>query len=92
MAETAKRVAIATLVAGGIVVVGVALWRLRLVVGLLFSAVIIAAALRPGARLVLLVWQPPERNEWAQRSTPRWATRRGHRSPGRIRSRSATPR
>src|SRR4051812_9124537 len=26
----------------------------------------IAAALRPGARLVLLVWQRPERNEWAQ--------------------------
>jgi SAM-dependent methyltransferase len=26
----------------------------------------IAAALRPGARLVLLVWQPREHNEWAQ--------------------------
>jgi predicted PurR-regulated permease PerM len=45
--ETAKRVAIATLVAGGILVGGLALWKLRLVVGLLFSAMIIAAALRP---------------------------------------------
>ena len=48
MVETARRAAIATLVAGSIVVVGLALWKLRLVVGLLFSAMIIAAALRPG--------------------------------------------
>jgi predicted PurR-regulated permease PerM len=47
MANTAKRVAVATLVAGGIIVVGLALWKLRLVVGLLFSAMIIAAAIRP---------------------------------------------
>jgi len=47
MTETAKRVAIATLVAGGIVVAALALWKLRLVVGLLFSAMIIAAAIRP---------------------------------------------
>jgi predicted PurR-regulated permease PerM len=47
MAETAKRVAIATLVGGAIVVGALALWKLRLVVGLLFAAMIIAAALRP---------------------------------------------
>ena len=47
MIETAKRVAIATLVAVGIVVGALALWKLRLVVGLLFAAMIIAAALRP---------------------------------------------
>ncbi|HEY6963462.1 MAG TPA: AI-2E family transporter [Gaiellaceae bacterium] len=47
MTDTAKRVAVATLVAGGIVVVALALWKLRLVVGLLFSAMIIAAAIRP---------------------------------------------
>jgi predicted PurR-regulated permease PerM len=47
MAETAKRAAIATLVAVSILVVTVALWKLRLVVGLLFSAMIIAAAIRP---------------------------------------------
>jgi predicted PurR-regulated permease PerM len=48
MLDTAKRVAIATLVALGIVVCALALWKLRLVVGLLFSAMIIAAAMRPG--------------------------------------------
>jgi predicted PurR-regulated permease PerM len=47
MIETAKRTAIATLVALGIVVATLALWKLRLVVGLLFSAMIIAAAFRP---------------------------------------------
>ncbi len=47
MAETAKRVAIATLVGGAIVAGALALWKLRLVVGLLFAAMIIAAALRP---------------------------------------------
>jgi predicted PurR-regulated permease PerM len=47
MIETAKRTAIATLVVVGIVVASLALWKLRLVVGLLFSAMIIAAAIRP---------------------------------------------
>jgi predicted PurR-regulated permease PerM len=47
MAGVAKRVAVTTLVAGGIVVAGLALWKLRLVVGMLFSAMIIAAAIRP---------------------------------------------
>jgi predicted PurR-regulated permease PerM len=47
MVDTAKRAAITTLVVVGIVVVTLALWKLRLVVGLLFSAMIIAAALRP---------------------------------------------
>jgi predicted PurR-regulated permease PerM len=48
MVNTAKRAAIVTLVAVGIVVGALALWKLRLVVGLLFSAMIIAAAIRPG--------------------------------------------
>ena len=47
MSYTAKRTAIATLVALGIVVAALALWKLRLVVALLFWAAIIAAALRP---------------------------------------------
>src|SRR6476659_7232691 len=47
MAETAKRTAIITIVAVAIVVGALALWKLRLVVGLLFSAMIIAAAIRP---------------------------------------------
>jgi predicted PurR-regulated permease PerM len=47
MAETAKRTAIITIVAVAIVIGALALWKLRLVVGLLFSAMIIAAAIRP---------------------------------------------
>jgi predicted PurR-regulated permease PerM len=47
MVETAKRTAVMTLVVVGIVVATLAIWKLRLVVGLLFSAMIIAAALRP---------------------------------------------
>jgi predicted PurR-regulated permease PerM len=45
--HTARRAAVATLVAGGIVVGGLALWKLKLVVALLFMAMIIAAAIRP---------------------------------------------
>jgi predicted PurR-regulated permease PerM len=45
--ETAKRAALATLVVGGIVVVALAVWKLRLVVALLFLAFILAAAMRP---------------------------------------------
>jgi predicted PurR-regulated permease PerM len=45
--QTASRAAVATLVAGSIIVVAFALWKLRLVLGLLFFAFIIAAALRP---------------------------------------------
>ena len=47
MAETAKRAAIATLVVGGIVVLALALWKLRLLAALLFFAFILAAAMRP---------------------------------------------
>jgi predicted PurR-regulated permease PerM len=45
--KTAKHAALATLVVGGIVVVALALWQLRLVVALLFLAFILAAAMRP---------------------------------------------
>jgi predicted PurR-regulated permease PerM len=48
MAETAKRAALATLVAGGVVVLALALWKIRLLVALLFFAFITAAAMRPG--------------------------------------------
>lgn len=47
MAGTAKRAALATLVVGGIVVLALALWELRLLVALLFLAFILAAAMRP---------------------------------------------
>src|SRR5918997_668660 len=47
MHETAKRAALATLVVGGVVVLALALWELRLLVALLFLAFIVAAAMRP---------------------------------------------
>jgi predicted PurR-regulated permease PerM len=45
--ETAQKAAIVTLVAGAIVVVALALWKLKLVIALLFFAFILAAAMRP---------------------------------------------
>ena len=48
MGHVARRTAVITLVAGSIIVVALALWKLRLVIALLFSAMIIAAAMRPG--------------------------------------------
>jgi predicted PurR-regulated permease PerM len=47
-AALARRAALTTLVVLGIVVAALALWKIRLVIALLFSAVIIAAAMRPG--------------------------------------------
>jgi predicted PurR-regulated permease PerM len=47
MAETARKAFVATLVALGVVVVALTLWKLRLVLGLLFLAFILAAAMRP---------------------------------------------
>ncbi len=47
MRETAKRAALATLVVGGIVVLALALWQLKLLAALLFFAFILAAAMRP---------------------------------------------
>jgi predicted PurR-regulated permease PerM len=47
MAQTAKRAAVFTLVVVGIVVLVLALWRLRLVIALLFLAFVLAAAMRP---------------------------------------------
>src|SRR4051794_26961278 len=48
MKDTARRAAVATLAGGSIIVLALALWKLRLVLGLLFFALIIAAAMRPG--------------------------------------------
>jgi predicted PurR-regulated permease PerM len=46
--ETAKRAAIATLVVIGIVAAALALWKLKVVIALVFLGVTIAAAMRPG--------------------------------------------
>jgi predicted PurR-regulated permease PerM len=48
MAETMKRVALATLVVIGLVAVTLALWKLKLVIALIFLGFILAAAMRPG--------------------------------------------
>ena len=47
MGQTARTAAVATLVAVSIIVLALALWKIRLVLALLFSAFIIAAAIRP---------------------------------------------
>jgi len=48
MTEAAKRIAVQTLVVIALVAVSLALWKIQLVVGLVFAAIIIAAAIRPG--------------------------------------------
>lgn len=48
MAETARRAFIATLVVGGTILLALALWKLQVLVAILFLAFIIAAAMRPG--------------------------------------------
>jgi predicted PurR-regulated permease PerM len=48
MRDVARRAFVTTLVVGGLVVLALALWKLRLVITLLFFAFVIAAAMRPG--------------------------------------------
>jgi predicted PurR-regulated permease PerM len=48
MQEIARKAALATLVVLGIVVLAVALWKLRVLVSLFFLGLVIAAAMRPG--------------------------------------------
>ena len=48
MGETARKAFVTTLVAVGVIVLALALWKLRLVVALLFAGFIVAAAMRPG--------------------------------------------
>jgi predicted PurR-regulated permease PerM len=48
MAETARRALVASLVVGGVLVLALAMWKLRLLIALLFLAFIVAAAMRPG--------------------------------------------
>ena len=40
----------ATLVTGSVIVLGLALWKIKLIVSLLFLAIVIAAAMRPASR------------------------------------------
>lgn len=48
MRETARRAFIASVVIGGVVVLALALWKLKILISLIFLAFIIAAAMRPG--------------------------------------------
>ncbi|HWH54160.1 MAG TPA: AI-2E family transporter [Gaiellaceae bacterium] len=48
MEGTARKAAVATLVVLGIVVLAIALWKLRVLISLLFLGLVIAAAMRPG--------------------------------------------
>jgi predicted PurR-regulated permease PerM len=48
MQDTARRAFVAALVVGGVLVLGLALWKLRLLIALIILAVTIAAAMRPG--------------------------------------------
>jgi predicted PurR-regulated permease PerM len=48
MGSVAKRTAVITLVAGGIIVCALILWKIKIVVALLFLGFIVAAAMRPG--------------------------------------------
>jgi predicted PurR-regulated permease PerM len=48
MGTTARRAAVVTLVVGSIVVLALALWKIKVVIALLFLGFILAAAMRPG--------------------------------------------
>jgi predicted PurR-regulated permease PerM len=48
MGQTARRAAVVTLVALAIIVLALALWKIRVVIALLFLGFIVAAAMRPG--------------------------------------------
>jgi predicted PurR-regulated permease PerM len=48
VADTARRAFVTALVIGGVVVLALALWKLRMLIALVFLAFIIAAAMRPG--------------------------------------------
>lgn len=48
MSTTAKKAAVVTLVAGGIIVLALALWKVKVVIALFFLGIIVAAAMRPG--------------------------------------------
>jgi len=48
LADTARRAFVATLVVGGMLVFALALWKLRILIAIVFLAFIVAAAMRPG--------------------------------------------
>ncbi|MDX6472108.1 MAG: hypothetical protein QOK22_924 [Gaiellaceae bacterium] len=59
MSSIAKRAAITTLVALSIVVVALALWKIKIVIALVFFGIIVAAAMRPGIDWLHKRWRVP---------------------------------
>jgi predicted PurR-regulated permease PerM len=59
MGITAKRAAVATLSAGGILVLALALWKVKVVIALFFLGIIVAAAMRPGVDWLHRHWRIP---------------------------------
>ena len=58
LADTARRAFIAAIVFGSVVVLALALWKIRVLIALVFLAIIIAAAMRPGVD-ILMRWRLP---------------------------------
>lgn len=58
MKETAKRVALATVIVIAIVAAALALWKLKLVLALVFFGVILSAAMRPGVEALRKIGLP----------------------------------
>ena len=50
MGQTARRAFVASLVVLAVAVMALALWKIRVILFLLFLAFVIAAAMRPGVR------------------------------------------
>ncbi|HET7571180.1 MAG TPA: AI-2E family transporter [Gaiellaceae bacterium] len=59
MAVTARRAAVATLVALAIVVAALALWKIRIVIALLLLGFVVAAAMRPSVEWLHRRWRVP---------------------------------
>ena len=58
MGDTARKAAVATIVVVAIVAVALALWKLKVVIALVFLGFIVAAAMRPGVER-LAAWRVP---------------------------------
>ena len=63
MKQTALRAFVSTVVVGSVVVLALALWKLKLILALLFLGFIVAAAMRPGIEALEEPWSPPPRRD-----------------------------
>ena len=58
MKQTALRAFVSTVVVGSVVVLALALWKLKLILALLFLGFIVAAAMRPGIEALAAAVSP----------------------------------